>query len=140
MRVGWANDIPDSHRFPNHNKVTKSRFVFILKKCHKGVSVAKGVKQKFKLRKRSIVPLDGNGKSPTLTSLPDDYIHYSEPRVLTVREYARIQSFDDWFEFKGKYTTGGKLRIIEVPRYTQIGNAVPPLFAELSGNVLKRLV
>ena len=56
-----------------------------------------------------------------------------------MREYARIQSFDDWFEFKGKYTTGGKLRKVEVPRYTQIGNAVPPLFAELSGKVLMEM-
>jgi len=72
--------------------------------------------------------------------LPDDYIHYSEPRILTVREYARIQSFYDWFEFKSKYTTGGNLRKKEVPRYTQVGNAVPPLFAELSGTVLKGMI
>jgi DNA (cytosine-5)-methyltransferase 1 len=58
---------------------------------------------------------------------------------LTVREYARIQSFPDWYEFKDKYTTGGKLRKAEVPRYTQIGNAVPPLFAELSGIVLEMI-
>ena len=29
------------------------------------------------------------------------------PRILTVREYARIQTFPDWFEIKKKYTTGG---------------------------------
>ena len=81
-----------------------------------------------------------NQKSPTLTTLPDDYIHYSEPRILTVREYARIQTFDDWFEIKGKYTTGGKLRRVEVPRYTQVGNAIPPLFGELAGNILKGLL
>ena len=47
-----------------------------------------------------------------------------------MREYARIQSFPDSYEFKGKYTTWWKLRKTEVPRYTQIGNAIPPLFAE----------
>jgi len=39
--------------------------------------------------------------------------------------------------FKGKYTTGGDLRVKEAPRYTQVGNAVPPLFAEQVGQVLK---
>ena len=78
--------------------------------------------------------------SPTLTTHPDDYVHYCEPRILTVREYARIQTFPDWFEFKGKYTTGGKLRKVEVPRYTQIGNAIPPLFGELAGMVIKEML
>ena len=84
--------------------------------------------------------LDDKQVSPTLTSHPDDYLHYSEPRILTVREYARIQSFPDWYEFKGKYTTGADLRVKEVPRYTQLGNAVPPLFAEQAGIVLKELL
>jgi len=85
-------------------------------------------------------PMDGRKVSPTLTTLPDDYIHYCEPRILTVREYARLQSFDDWFEFRGKYTTGGKARCHEVPRYTQVGNAIPPLFGEQSGEVLKEIL
>jgi DNA (cytosine-5)-methyltransferase 1 len=91
------------------------------------------------LKKRSITPLAGDDVCPTITSLPDDYIHYSEPRIMTVREYARIQSFPDNFEFKGKYTSGGKRRKMEVPRYTQIGNAIPPLFAEQAGLVLKEI-
>ena len=45
--------------------------------------------------------------APTITSLPDDLLHYSEPRTLTVRENARLQSFPDWFRFRGNYTTGG---------------------------------
>ena len=49
-----------------------------------------------------------------------------------------MQSFPDNFEFKGKYTTGGKRRKIEVPRYTQVGNAIPPLFAEQVGIALKK--
>jgi DNA (cytosine-5)-methyltransferase 1 len=43
--------------------------------------------------------------------------HYKEPRPLTNRERARIQTFPDWFEFFGSPA--------EVRR--QIGNAVPPL-------------
>ena len=92
------------------------------------------------MKKSCIIPLDGDEKSPTLTTLPDDYIHYCDARILTVREYARIQSFDDWFEFRGKYTTGGLMRKKEVPRYSQIGNAIPPLFMEQSGAVLRVMV
>lgn len=87
-----------------------------------------------------MIPLNEFDKTPTITTLPDDYIHYHEPRILTVREYARIQSFPDWYEFQGKYTTGGILRVKEVPRYTQIGNAIPPLFSEQSGLILKHLI
>lgn len=71
-----------------------------------------------------------------MTTLPDDMIHYAEPRILTVRETARLQSFPDWFQFKGKYTTGGDRRTKECPRYTHMGNAVPPLLAEAIGRAL----
>jgi len=43
---------------------------------------------------------------------------------------ARCQSFDDSFEFLGKRTTGGLKRRVEVPQFTQVGNAVPPLLAK----------
>ncbi|MBK6780906.1 MAG: DNA cytosine methyltransferase [Gemmatimonadetes bacterium] len=71
-----------------------------------------------------------------MTTLPDDVLHYSEPRILTVRESARLQSFPDWFTFSGKYTTGGRQRVKECPRYTQVGNAVPPLLAQAIGTAL----
>ena len=71
-----------------------------------------------------------------MTTLPDDYLHYAEARILTVREMARIQSFPDWFEILGQYTTGGAQRKASCPRYTQVGNAVPPLLAEALGEFL----
>lgn len=92
------------------------------------------------IKQRGLTILDPKQVAPTLTNMPDDYLHYSEPRILTVREYARIQSFPDWYEFKSKYTTGGDMRKKEVPRYSQIGNAIPPLFAEQVGNVLKEML
>lgn len=69
-------------------------------------------------------------QSPTVLTLPDDYISPFENRILTVREMARLQSFDDSFEFLGKRTTGGQRRRIEVPQYTQVGNSVPPLLSK----------
>lgn len=73
--------------------------------------------------------LDPEDVAPTMVTLPDDFIHPYFDRVLTVREMARIQSFDDSFEFLGKRTTGGSMRAKETPQFTQVGNAVPPLLA-----------
>lgn len=139
MRRNIKSDIADSHRFAKHNSETLTKFKFILEHEVPNKNVSDIFKEKFNLKKRTIVPLCSKSPTPTLTTLPDDYIHYSEPRILTVREYARIQSFPDHYEFKGKYTTGGERRKVDVPRYTQIGNAIPPLFAEQAGVVLKRL-
>ena len=67
----------------------------------------------------------------TVTSLPDDIVHHAEDRIPTVREVARLQTFPDWFEFKGVRTTGAERRRagVYVPQYTQVANAVPPRFA-----------
>lgn len=73
--------------------------------------------------------LDSENVAPTMVTLPDDFIHPYFNRILTVREMARLQSFDDSFEFLGKRTTGGSQRVLETPQYTQVGNAVPPLLA-----------
>lgn len=136
MRSKRNGKLPDSHRFARHKQETKERWTYVLANCPRDTPLSEKWKEQFGLKKKSITPLDCKSTCPTLTTLPDDYIHYSEPRILTVREYARIQSFPDWYEFKDKYTTGGNRRKVEVPRYTQVGNAVPPLFAELSGVVL----
>lgn len=142
MRDGITREIADSHRFPKHLPKTIQRFQAILdeSKDRRNFDLSQQIREKYNIKKHTIIPLCGTSKSPTITTLPDDYIHYQEPRILTVREYARIQSFPDWYFFQGKYTTGGKLRTQEVPRYTQIGNAIPPLFSEQSGLILKSLV
>lgn len=142
MRQGVEEKIPNSHRFPKHSPTILKRFEDILEVTHnrRNLDLSKEVRERFNIKKHTVIPLNGLDKSPTITTLPDDYIHYEEPRILTVREYARIQSFPDWFIFQGKYTTGGKRRTQEVPRYTQIGNAIPPLFSEQSGLVLKKLI
>lgn len=128
--------IPDSHRFVNHSKKIRERFQFAI---DNNLGPA-GYKTHFNLKKNGTKRVYDSEPAPTLTTLPDDYIHYCEPRVFTVREFARIQSFPDWFEFKGSYTTGGKQRVNETPRYTQIGNAIPPLFSEQCGITLREIM
>lgn len=141
MRMGLQQQlVPDSHRFANHGKETVKLFQNLLLTAPKGKKIGGEERRIYSIKKRGIVILDPDQPTPTLTSHPDDYIHYCEPRILSVREYARVQTFPDWFEFKKKYTTGGKLRIVEVPRYTQVGNAIPPLFSEQAGNALKQLL
>jgi DNA (cytosine-5)-methyltransferase 1 len=131
---------PDSHRFANHSASITNRFSLILSNAPKGKSISKSFKESHNIKKHTLIPLDGAEQAPTITTLPDDYVHYCEPRILTVREYARIQSFPDAFEIQGKYTTGGKARVLEVPRYTQLGNAIPPLFGEQCGLALKKIL
>lgn len=89
------------------------------------------------------------GPSITATSLPDDYVHYEQPRTLTVREWARLQGFPDWYQFKGKRTTGGLRRagnpiegihFRELPKYTQIGNAVPVPMGRAIGEHLAKIL
>jgi DNA (cytosine-5)-methyltransferase 1 len=71
--------------------------------------------------------LDNNDLSRTITAhIARDgywYIHPSQPRTLTVREAARIQTFRDNIRFAGPPSSA----------FRQIGNAVPPLMAERLG-------
>lgn len=111
------------------------------------------IPEEFRTKKFSqrVLPASWGNNEPsiTATSLPDDYVHFSQPRILTVREWARLQLFPDWYQFKGKRTTGGLRRAgnpregihdREVPKYTQIGNAVPVGLAERVGNHFKAIL
>lgn len=80
---------------------------------------------KLSTKKHSQRPLKPDSPSPTIVTIPDDYVHPYLPRTLTVREMATLQSFPQDFEFRSKETTGGTKRKEEVPQYTQVGNAVP---------------
>lgn len=140
MRSGLKYKQPNSMRLPRHRQQTREKFEKILAKAPKGKALAAELRNELGINKKMVVPLAPDKPSKTLTTLPDDYIHYSEPRILTPREYARVQSFPDWFSFKGKFTTGGFLRKKECPRYTQIGNAVPPMLAEAIGMALSDLL
>lgn len=84
--------------------------------------------------------LRADAPAPTVMSNPDDFISPFEPRALKVREMARLQSFDDSFVFLGPRTTGGARRKTEVPQYTQVGNAVPPLLAKAVAMEIRKVL
>jgi DNA (cytosine-5)-methyltransferase 1 len=75
--------------------------------------------------------LDENDLCRTITAhIAKDgywYIHPRQPRTLTVREAARVQTFPDDFRFAGPPSVAFK----------QIGNAVPPLIAQVVGNAIR---
>lgn len=133
------NTSPNSMRLPNHAPSTVQQFRRIMETCVLGKTISKEDRTRLGIKKRAITPLSEALPSATVTTLPDDIIHYSEPRILTVRENARLQTFPDWYKFTGSYTTGNSRRKDDCPRYTQVGNAVPPLFAEAIGQILKDL-
>jgi len=135
---------PNDLRLARHSHEIAQRFRKIIEICHAegrlNTSISADIREQFGLKKKALRVLDPDRPSPTITSMPDDLLHYSEPRTLTVRENARLQSFPDWFSFQGKYTTGGQLRKKEVPRFTQVANAVPPMMAQAIGEMLNILM
>ena len=132
--------------YSRHNPTTKDKFQHMIE--NNGEFPEDYESNKF--AQRVLKPEWKDGKpSITITSLPDDYVHYSQPRILTVREWARLQTFPDWYKFEGPRTTGGERRAgtpkstadqIETPKYTQIGNAVPVGLAYLIGEHFKTLL
>ena len=91
-------------------------------------------------KKNSRIKMKLNKPGNTVLTLPDDLILPKYDRICSVREFARLQSFDDSFIFYGKRTTGGKERKKEVPQYTQVGNAVPPLLAKAIAEEIKKVL
>jgi DNA (cytosine-5)-methyltransferase 1 len=140
MRHGLNGEKPNSMRLARHKTTTVTKFQLIQEVCRPGIALNSAQRAMIGTKKQTITVLDPQAPSKTLTTLPDDILHYSEPRILTVRESARIQSFPDDFVFQGRYTTGGKRRIKECPRYTQVGNAVPPFLGEAFGVLIKKMI
>jgi len=139
MQEGYGKQ-PGDTRLARHAPGIQARFADIIQSSGEegrlNQVISPELRRKHGLRKMAIRVLDPLAPAPTITSMPEDLLHYAEPRTLTVRENARLQSFPDWFQFKGKYTTGGVARRTEIPRFTQVANAVPPLLAEQIGTCL----
>lgn len=134
------------HAYNNHSPEIVRKFQYMLE--HDG-KIPPDMKTK-KFAQRVLPERWGpSGPSVTATSLADDYVHFSQPRVPTIREWARLQMFPDTYIFIGKRSTGGRRRAgdpesgdwsRDLPKYTQIGNAVAVGVAEALGRHLKNLV
>ncbi len=140
-------DPVSEHDYSKHNDHILAKFRAMLE------SIDGRVPAQFQTKKfaQRVLPARWGDSGPTITatSLSDDYVHFSQPRILTVREWARLQMFPDWYRFAGKRTTGGIRRAgnpregnfdREVPKYTQIGNAVPVGLARAVGNHLVQVL
>lgn len=129
-----------NHKTSNQNESVIKRLSIILKTGDYDTAKIALKKVGLDSEKRNYNVLKPNTQSPTVMTIPDDYIHYSSPRSLTVREMARLQSFDDTFVFQGKRSTGGNKRKLEVPQFTLVGNAIPPLLARaIAMEILKNI-
>lgn len=134
-------DVLHNHKTSNQSEDVIKRLDIILQVGNYKKAQTKLAECGLSSKKRNYNVLKVDGQSPTIMTMPDDYIHYNTPRALTVREMARLQSFDDSFVFQGKRSTGGNNRKSEVPQYTLVGNAVPPLLARaVAMEILKNIV
>jgi DNA (cytosine-5)-methyltransferase 1 len=57
-------------------------------------------------------------------------LHPEQPRVISVREYARSQGFSDNYQFYGSIQD----------KYRQIGNAVPPPLSTAIGYEIRKSI
>jgi DNA (cytosine-5)-methyltransferase 1 len=140
MRKGRrTGTVPDSHRFSKHG----ARIEELYELAHRTQPPGRLSKQ-FLLanntKKDKKVLIDTGKVVSTITTHPDEFIHYAEPRNVTVREMARLQSFPDDFHFYGRYTINGPRRKLDVARCSQVGNAVPPLLAEGLGHAIQEIL
>ncbi len=129
--ISSKGDLVDEHEYSKHSQKVIDRFEKTIR--NEGAPDPNFMTKKFAQR---MLPKQWSSKGPnlTLTSMPDDFIHYAQPRSPTLRECARLQTFPDHYKFSGKRTTGGTRRagvptednyFRELPKFTQIGNAVP---------------
>ncbi|MDA3798920.1 MAG: DNA (cytosine-5-)-methyltransferase [Kiritimatiellae bacterium] len=129
-----------NHKTSNQNESVIKRLEVILREGGYKEAQPKLKQHGLTSKKRNYNVLRPAEQSPTIMTISDDYIHYNSPRSLTVREMARLQSFDDSFVFQGKRSTGGNNRKTEVPQFTLVGNAVPPLLARTLANEILKVI
>ena len=141
QQKGLTDMILPNHQTSNQNDMVKKRYAFMRKYgSYQAAKAHDPNNEILNTNKRNYNVLDAKSQSSTIMTIGDDYCHYGDDRSLTVREMARLQSFDDSFVFQGKRTTGGDKRKLETPQFTQVGNAVPPLMAHaIALEILKNI-
>lgn len=119
-----------NHRATRHSDVIVQRYAAI----PEGGDNSQ-VPDELRTKKINVFKLDSQRPSRTVTcNHRTDLLHPKVPRGTTVREAARLQSFDDDYQFFGNLTRKAKW----VTQDDQVGNAVPPLLAKALGDHIKR--
>lgn len=124
----YASPELTNHEPTRHTNQTKE----IISMIPDGGKISDLPEEYWSIRKynKAFQRMNSNLPSNTIDTGHRNYFHYEESRVPSVRESARIQSFPDDFEFLGSKTS----------QYKQVGNAVPPLLAEvIAKQILKYL-
>lgn len=133
IAIQWNNDFQKqligcrkpgilyNHRATRHSKVIQDRYAMIPQGCNNSV-----LPPELRTKKQNAYKLDMSRPGRTVTcNFRTDLIHPIMNRGLTVREAARLQSFDDDYCFFGNLTRKAKW----LTQDDQVGNAVPPLLA-----------
>lgn len=128
-----------NHKTSNQNATVVKRLDLIRKAGDYKDSKAVLEKHGVSSEKRNYNVLKPNGQSPTVMTISDDYIHYNAPRALTVREMARLQSFDDSFVFQGAPRRRGFDRLLHYD-VVSVDEATPPLMARAIAITLLRAI
>ena len=129
VRGERVKNILYNHRATRHSKEVIKRYEHI----PQGGGI-RSLPEELRTKKNNVFRLLESMPSRTITcNFRTDIIHPWLPRGLTVREAARLQSFDDDYQFFGNLTRKAKY----LTQDDQVGNAVPPLLAKALANHIK---
>jgi len=129
MRGERSRGMLFNHRATRHNPAIIERYNHM----PQGGDI-RSLPERLRTKKNNVFRLLDSVPARTITcNFRTDIIHPSIPRGLTVREAARLQSFDDDYCFFGNLTRKAKY----VTQDDQVGNAVPPLLAKAIANHIK---
>ncbi len=121
-----------NHRATRHSKLIQERYAMIPQGCNNSV-----LPIEIRTKKQNAYKLDLKKPGRTVTcNFRTDLIHPTMNRGLTVREAARLQSFDDDYCFFGNLTRKAKW----LTQDDQVGNAVPPLLAYAFAKHIKNFI